>query len=390
MVSSSSSNVFLWSIIVLQWGLVTVLLVLKPNATTNQPPPPLHHDYFSTPPATSLRLSSQNSNSSSLDGVAVTLIFRAPQWFHLRYKVMIDNAKANLPQQKNWKLQVFLHPEFYNQTLTPWHPGIVQMVSSSSSHSQIITTMLPSQFTTTTKKQQHIKPKHILSSKWFWEHVQAEKVILFSGNGAFCGNRRIANDDNDFIEEEELLSLDYCGVPWKSHRGRFGDASSHSIRSRSAMLRVIEYYHQQKKQQQQQPNHPNDDHDIIDFVSVMEEMEQRQQQLPNNNHRYTFRIATPEQTYRFGGVHDLVHTKNHTTTGTAESVLHHLPMVVAGTQAQLTYAERDTLLKHCPELKIIFPSIHEPSCFGARNALDPEKCKATICALADEIPSHGC
>jgi hypothetical protein len=63
-------------------------------------------------------------------------------------------------------------------------------------------------------------------------------------------------------------------------------------------------------------------------------------------------------------------------------------MVVSGTQDKLEFAHREDLLMVCPELKIIFPSLHEPACFGAHP--DPVKCKSSICALQDKLPGQGC
>ena len=93
-----------------------------------------------------------------------------------------------------------------------------------------------------------------------------------------------------------------------------------------------------------------------------------------------FRVASKEQTIAFGGVYDL--------SDSATQGLVRLPLVVAGTQSRLTYAKRDSLLKHCPELKVIFPSLHEPACFGAHP--NAETCKASICALQENVSSHGC
>ena len=137
------------------------------------------------------------------------------------------------------------------------------------------------------------------------------------------------------------------------------------------------------------------------MLSMNEEyMKQQQQQLqpndPNNEtttNTMLFRLASVEQTIQFGGVLNLstnssTSTRNITTPDTTATRLHHLPIVVSGTLPNLSYEERDTLLKHCPELKIIFPTLHEPSCFGAHPK--PKQCKASICALQDIIPSHGC
>jgi hypothetical protein len=84
------------------------------------------------------------------------------------------------------------------------------------------------------------------------------------------------------------------------------------------------------------------------------------------------RIADVATTYAFGGVSDP----------------EFCPFVVSGTQASLNWTSRDALLAVCPELKVIFPSLHEPSCFGAHP--DGDKCKATICALQDKLPLSGC
>jgi hypothetical protein len=99
-----------------------------------------------------------------------------------------------------------------------------------------------------------------------------------------------------------------------------------------------------------------------------------------------FKIATVEQTVHFGGVHNL--TIDDGVGGVGVKGLYRLPLLVAGTQPRLSYQELDALLKHCPELRVIFPSLHEPACFGAHP--NGAKCKETICALQDNVPAHGC
>jgi hypothetical protein len=101
------------------------------------------------------------------------------------------------------------------------------------------------------------------------------------------------------------------------------------------------------------------------------------------------RLATPQETFMFGGVTNITTSSSSSIDGNAHDVrVQHIPLVAAGTQAKLTYTERETLLKHCPEVKSIFPSMHEPACFGAHP--NPSVCKASICALQDAIPSSGC
>jgi len=287
-----------------------------------------------------------------LEGVAVTVIFKAPKWMHLRYLLTIHNALANLPDQSgSWKVQLFVNQHWADANLLPWHPGIQRIFRGQDP--RVIVTPLTMPLTKG-------KPKQVLFSKWFWESMAADRVVLFSANGAFCGNLV------DHHAWDQLLLLDYCGAPWTNHHGVGGDGSSHSIRSRPAMLKVIEYANANGKPLQ----------DNSDFVNTMIRM--------NNDETIAgdqkFKIATPEQTIQFGGVYNL--------SSGDDSGLVRMPIAVAGTQARLTYSERDSLLKHCPELKTIFPSLHEPSCFGAHP--NPVKCKATICALQDDLPAHGC
>ena len=88
---------------------------------------------------------------------------------------------------------------------------------------------------------------------------------------------------------------------------------------------------------------------------------------------------TPDQTLAFGGVQQI---------SSDNKVLNRVPYVAAGTFANLAWDERETLLKHCPEIKTIFPSLHEPSCFGAHPK--PDTCRQSICALQENLPSSGC
>ena len=67
---------------------------------------------------------------------------------------------------------------------------------------------------------------------------------------------------------------------------------------------------------------------------------------------------------------------------TAEDVL-----VVSGTLPGLTDAERDKLILACPEMKIMFPSVHSPHCYG--NHVDSEMCAKSICATSKGPNYHG-
>jgi len=360
------------AVIAIQWIFITVLLQQR------------HHDHSKKhdgdavlppllPPRRETQLDMLNKNNninekSSIgvieDGVFATVIFRAPKWFHLRYLGMIHNALANLPAlDGSWKVQIFVNQQWVQQSnLLEWHPGMQRYFQGQ--HPRVVVTPLPLNLT-------NGKPKEVLFTKWFWESMLADRIVLFSGNGAFCGNQpSLSHNKNNW---KELLQLDYCGVPSHRYHGTGGDGLSHSIRNRQAMLRVIEYA-------QRGGNKPDlllqDEKNFLDIMVRINK--DRVQNSDKTNNTPAFRLATPEQPIQFGGVYNLSDANG----------LVRLPLAVAGTQAKLTYAERDSLLKHCPELKTIFPSLHEPACFGAKP--NAEQCKATICALQDDRPSGEC
>jgi hypothetical protein len=63
-------------------------------------------------------------------------------------------------------------------------------------------------------------------------------------------------------------------------------------------------------------------------------------------------------------------------------------MVVSGTGAKLSWKVREAMLQICPEWKLIFPSLHDPNCFGSNPVAN--KCAESICALKPDRPKQGC
>jgi hypothetical protein len=334
-------SILLLSVVLLQWVLFLSMLQLHPSirseadSLADKSESFQHHDTVVV--QTAVRKNKGMSDDShscnyykDCEGVAITVMLKAPKWFHRRFTVMLHNAMANTPS--NWPIQVFSNEVWLQKDVLPLHPGLQQLRT----HPRIIWTPLPPKLTKT-------KPKEIMKSKWLWNQVVAENVMVFSGNGAFCANTK--------SNLEDFLEYDYVGVPWFRHYGQGGDGSSHSFRKKSAMLRILK------------DHSPEAEMDTPDFQFFVKHL------LSDEKH---FKIADKNTTYAFGGVTD------------PESS----PFVISGTQAQLNWTLRDTLLGVCPELKVIFPSLHEPSCFGAHP--NGEMCKRTICALQDELPSSGC
>ena len=343
----------LFAVIAVQWILFSLLVQHAQNEAS------ISADKYHSPPSVELeafvelkksRADILNSTTAQkeqpLVGVFATVVFRAPKWMHLRYTLMVHNAIANLPRDGTWKVQLFLNREWVEKEMFPWHPGFRRLLLN---NSQIIVTDLPSNLTKG-------RPRDILLSRWFYQSLEADHVLMFTANGAFCGN----HPQPDMLLTDLVQSVDYCGAPW--HRGQGGDGGSHSFRNRKAFLQILEYAEKNNK-----PFKASTEY--VYFQNLMQQM--------NNANLGAFRVASEEQTQDFGGVHSL--SSSHGLT--------RLPLVVSGTQARLKWEERESLLKHCPEVKMIFPSLHEPACFGAHPVA--EKCRTTICALGN-IPAHGC
>lgn len=276
--------------------------------------------------------------SPTSTGVAATLMLKAPKWFARRYTVMMHNVLSNIPI--HWRVQVFVNTAWLEKDVLPLHPGLRRLYGTASSATQSWTvgrvtwTPLP---TDVLKK----RPKDIMKSNWFWQSVIDENVFLFGGNGALCANGRASMDD--------FLKYDYVGAPWGKYQGRGGDGSTHSFRHRSAMLSIVE-------------NYPSSD-DSIDSQYFLKYLLQDSEK---------FKIGERETTRLFGGFDEMENA----------------PFLVSGAQPSLNYTMRDNLLSVCPEVKVIFPSMHEPACFGAHPK--PSTCKESICALQDVLPPQGC
>ena len=104
------------------------------------------------------------------------------------------------------------------------------------------------------------------------------------------------------------------------------------------------------------------------FIKAMDEMNQKGvlfKSDPENTGPAgrAFRIAPVEETRRFAA---------------GDSFANDGVLAASGTLPDAPYDERETFLSYCPELKMIFPSLHEPNCFGAKP--NPHKCAAAVCA----------
>jgi hypothetical protein len=279
------------------------------------------------------------------EGVAATLALRAPKWFHRRYTTMIMNVLENTPD--TWAVQIFVQPEWWKSEVLMRHRGLHQLLQ----HPRIILTELPLEFW-------KYKPKQIFIQRWFWEQMATDHVFLFSGNGVMCSH--------SIISIRVFDGMAFCGAPGRGNKpGGYGD--THSIRNRMAMLDAIDC------------GKPGLDvsSETLFFTSTLLELNKKD---PGKYH-----LCEKNDTILFAGGAQLI-TENSEIRENFEQFGPSL--VMSGTGNNLPWDVRDVLLQVCPEWKLIFPSLHEPSCFGATPVA--EKCSASICALKPDKARQGC
>ena len=352
------SGIFV-AVISLQWVIISFLIIqqrnqelvqeLSPAAFTSdsiaqrmkpkvpvqmhKPKPTSRHPSVSTEP--------------KYEGVAATLMINSPKWFQRRYTTMIQNILDNTPS--SWAVQIFYTPQGQSQFGLDINPGILRM---NATIDRIIMTPLPSDLM---EKYGMKRKKLYWTSEWMWQSMVADNVFVFSGNGAVCSNSKLSLLDGSAMEL--FQQFDYIGTPWRHHYGQGGDGSF-SYRNRTAMLNAIRY----------EPFDGTSGDDFY-FIKVLKAMNN---QDGKDNYNYTYRIATKEQTRLFAGMDvDAFSEENGP------------PMVIAGTLPNIDHDVRNLVLEMCPEIKRIFPSLHNPNCFGAHP--NGTGCAEHICALQDPL-----
>jgi hypothetical protein len=272
-------------------------------------------------------------------------MINAPKWFQRRYTSMVQNILDNTPS--SWAIQIFYTPTGQSQAGLDINPGIHRM---NLTHDRLIMTQIPHSMV----KEFGMKRKKMYwTSEWMWQSMVSENVLVFGGNGALCSNSKLSLLDGTAMKLFERF--DYIGTPWWNHGGE-GGSGAISYRNRTAMLDAL----------RDQPFDGNEAEDSY-FIHALKTM--NKEQLGSGHLKY--RIATKADTEILGGINS---TDFREENGP--------PMIISGTLPRLEHSIRQVVLEMCPEVKRIFPSLHNPACFGAHP--DKESCAKTICALQDE------
>ncbi|KAJ1425696.1 hypothetical protein B484DRAFT_397830 [Ochromonadaceae sp. CCMP2298] len=279
-----------------------------------------------------------------IGGVAVTLMLHSPTWFQRRYSMMIQNILNNIPA--NWKVQVFHTGAGQSQHGLDINPAIQRFVDTG----RVVLTRIPDSVLKVKKKR-----FELMFEPWLWQNMLAEKVLTFGGTSVICSN-------SPWILGN-FTQFDYLGAPWGSKKGVGGDGGI-SVRSRGAMLAALEYKMDQVDAAERAGAFRKWGQEDIFYVSTLTEMQEKGV--------IDVKIATREDTLRFAAA-DGTHNDN--------------VFAVTGNLGRITFDQRQNFLNLCPEIKMFFPSLHEPTCFGAHP--DAAACGKTICALRSKVERKG-
>ena len=279
-------------------------------------------------------------------GVAVTLFLHAPQWFQRRYTMMIQNAISNIPD--DWKVQIFYVKNGASQFGLDINPGIQKWIENGK---VILTVIADEVFKTKRKKFE------LMVEPWLWENMLADRVLTFGGTTVLCSNSpyRIGN----------FSEFDYIGTPWSFKKGAGGDGAV-SLRNRKAMLAAIQFELDKIGDDPAKRSTAYKSWGQEDQFFVSRLLDMKKAGL------YDANIAKKEDTHRFGGNNEVF---NNDILG------------VSGTLPAITYNERQSFFSFCPEMKMHYPALHDPSCFGA--SPNGTLCGSTVCALKPKSMRKG-
>mmetsp|Transcript_8144 Transcript_8144/g.13826 ORF Transcript_8144/g.13826 Transcript_8144/m.13826 type:complete len:387 (-) Transcript_8144:206-1366(-) len=294
----------------------------------------------------------QESSLHAVEGIALLLMTDQPKWFQRRYSLLIQNLLSNLPT--TWKVQIF-HPDSKQfHAGVNLNPGFKRLIDSN--YSRLHLTKLPPKLVKARKR-----PIHLMLHPFVWENTLAEKVLYLDGNHVLCANSPFRIQD--------FLQFDYIGAPgWGNFKGQAGGGGI-SLRNSTLMKHLILQELSSLPEQERVNAHEKWGRDDEFFVSRM--IKQNKLSVQNGMPvPYVFADKKVQQQF-----------------SSSRSVANFEAFAVSGTLPGISWDDRNEVINYCPELKTIFPSLHEPGCFGADVSKTRDKCAASICALNPEKKS---
>eukprot|EP00600_Ochromonadales_sp_CCMP1393_P007320 CAMPEP_0174955448 /NCGR_PEP_ID=MMETSP0004_2-20121128/985_1 /TAXON_ID=420556 /ORGANISM="Ochromonas sp., Strain CCMP1393" /LENGTH=276 /DNA_ID=CAMNT_0016203373 /DNA_START=294 /DNA_END=1124 /DNA_ORIENTATION=- len=245
---------------------------------------------------------------------------------------MMVNQILSVIDDKDWVVQIFYDPNKKMAVEGTMYPGIQRQVE----RGRVLLTPIPKRLT---KK---VKRNRLLLNPWLWENMLAESVLMFGGTSVLCANAPELNGLDDM-----MARYDYVGVPWKMNSG-VGGSGAISLRNRTHVLSFVKKLEADTKQEVGDP-----------FKRVYRKED----------------ILLVEYLRKVGA--KLADEKGTMEFGMSDTAAQGKPLAASGTLPQLEDDTRQKFIDYCPEMKMMYPSLHSPACFGANP--DPINCFKFLC-----------
>jgi hypothetical protein len=259
------------------------------------------------------------TRSQKIRGVAITTFLGAPKWFQNRYSMMVGQVLSILPT--DWRVQIFYNPKKRMAMQAIAHPGIKRLIAAGKVH----LTAIPDELC-------KLKQKEIMVHPWLWENVLADDVLTFGGTSVLCANSPL--DISRFLGK-----FDYIGAPWGDHQGN-GGSGAISLRNRTKVLQII------NEKIIADPKAAGKREDVVLVQHMLADKGSR--------------VASVQDTHEFA-----MSSINKMVDDAGEPLVGYQPMGASGILGHLPDPARQKYIDFCPEMKMFYPSLHSPHCFGA-------------------------
>jgi hypothetical protein len=260
--------------------------------------------------------------------------------------MMVQNVVNNIPE--DWVVQIFWTADGQSKSGIDINIGGLQRFIDSG---KVILTAIPKTILATKKKKYEL-----MLEPWIWENMLSDRLLLFGGTSTIC-----SNSPYNF---SYFSQWDYIGSPWDFKGGVGGDGAI-SLRNRKMMVAAMNYALEKVSDPEKKAvAYKSWGQEDQFFVSRLLEM--------NKKGLINAKLAPREETLKFSAIN---------------SALNNDVLTVSGTLPTVPYDDRQKFLNYCPEIKMFYPAMHDPGCFGAEP--DSEKCAASICALRPKAQRRG-
>ena len=217
----------------------------------------------------------------------------------------------------------------------------------------------------------------LYTSRWLWGAAAAERVLVFGHGGAFCAN---SPDTLGAVLDAGEAAAAAGGATSGAVLGTPDGALLYA--RRGVVLRALDRELARRDAAAAPGDAPPAEPEALRYLrKAHNPMSWLMHTLRKDAASLGVAPAPPALERR------LAVAGNDWTVERAQNVSG-LPLAITGTMAGLSGEARGALIERCPEIKMIFPSLADPNCFGAPSTLNKEACYAGLCVT--NPPPPGC